>query len=104
MEYTQLDLFKDRVREKSDETFLEAAAADGGKKAFYRVWIEKLDEGFIVRKESGSQNKILDRRNWWFEMYPDAKEYHQKLIREKTNPSRKSPRKYSIKSTAVHSN
>jgi hypothetical protein len=101
MEHIQLDLFRDREREKTDEVFLEAS--ESAKKAFYHVWIERLDEGFIVRKESGIFNKVMDRRDWWFKMYPEAKEYHQKLIREKTNPSRKSPRKYIIRHTEIHS-
>jgi len=97
MKCIQLDLFRDWERVRTEETFLEAS--NSSKKAFYHIWIEKLDEGFIVRKESGVSGKILDRKNWWFENYQEAKEYHQKLIREKTNPSRKSPRKYTIKHT-----
>ena len=89
MKYVQMDLFKDRDREKRGEIFLKAS--NSTKQAFYRIWIEELDEGYIVRKESGIFTKVLDRKNWWFRTYFEAEQYQQKLVNSKTNPERKSP-------------
>jgi hypothetical protein len=39
---------------------------------------------------------VLDRRYWPFEVLQDAEKLYEKRIREKTNPVRKSPRKYKL--------
>ena len=71
-------------------------ATESPKVAFYRIWIE-FDAGvFTVRKESGIRNIALDRRAWPFETLDDARKLFDRRIRAKTNPERKSPRKYSL--------
>jgi len=69
--------------------------SDSPKKAFYRLWLENCLGQYCVRKESGGQsNKTLNRRQWQFDSLPEAERFFDRKLREKTNPARKSPRKY----------
>ncbi|MBF0232940.1 MAG: hypothetical protein HQK65_07865 [Desulfamplus sp.] len=51
---------------------------------------------YWVLKESGIGNKVLDRRKWPCESLELAEKLVKKKIKEKTNPDRRSPRKYRL--------
>jgi len=68
--------------------------AESPKKAFYRIWIEANAGLFTVRKESGIWNTVLDKRAWYFDTLDKAQDLFDRRIKAKTNPQRKSPRKY----------
>ena len=69
---------------------------DSPRQAFYTLWIETLRGKYTVRKESGGLGKVLDRRSWLFSSLDDAERYFSRRIKEKTNPDRRSPRRYHV--------
>lgn len=69
-------------------------AADSPSRAFYRIWIEDTHGQIRVVKESGVKGRVLDRRTWPCADVEEAEKAYQRRIRAKTNPDRKSPRKY----------
>jgi len=68
--------------------------ANSPRDAFYRLWLEHDDDVYAIRKESGSGKRVQDRRRWVFQDYDKALRFYERRIQEKTNPERKSPRKY----------
>ena len=96
--YKQLSLFPDRLC----SAYL--VAPDSPQKAFYRIWIESNACIYKVCKESGSGAKarILDKRSWSFEKLEQAQKMYDRRIKSKTNPDRKSPRKYQLIEQVQH--
>ncbi len=88
--FEQLNLFTVRV----DSAYL--VAADSPRKAFYRIWIEDTGGHYNVVKESGAKGRVLDRRVWPCQDIQEAEKAYHRRIRAKTNPDRKSPRKYQL--------
>lgn len=88
--FKQLSLFPDRLC----SAYL--VAPDSPQKAFYRIWIERNDCIYTVCKESGAKVRVLDKRSWSFEKPDEAQKLCDRRIKSKTNPSRKSPRKYQL--------
>lgn len=90
----QLSLFPDIVRSA------HLVAPNSPKRAFYRIWIE-ANAGFLaVRKESGIRGRVLDRRRWPVDTLDQAIKMFERVIKAKTNPQRKSPRKYRLINSA----
>jgi hypothetical protein len=75
------------------QTFLSAFSK---KMAFYRLYLEEEPGRYIVRKESGANNKTLDCREWSSLSYAAAEKLYQRKIKEKTNLERKSKRIYRV--------
>jgi hypothetical protein len=73
---------------------VELVSPDSPRQAFYTLWIETLRGKYTVRKESGGMGKVLDRRSWLFSSLEDAERYFNRRIKEKTDPDRRSPRRY----------
>jgi hypothetical protein len=88
--FKQLNLFTKKIQ----SAYL--LAWESPRKAFYRIWIETVDGEYSVVKESGIRGKVLDRRTWPVENLEAAQELFQRRIKAKTNPERKSPRKYTL--------
>jgi len=65
-------------------------------KAFYRIWIEDTDGKIKIVKESGAKGRVLDRRVWPYQDLQEAEKAYRRRIKAKTNPDRKSPRKYRL--------
>ena len=70
--------------------------AESPKRAFYNLVIIKITDGYLVRKESGAGSKVLHREAWFRETHEEALKLYEKILREKTNPKRRSPRKYTV--------
>ena len=51
---------------------------------------------YMVRKESGGRGKVFDRRLWEFGSLDEAEKYFDRWVGEKTDPDRRSPRRYSV--------
>lgn len=68
--------------------------ADSPKKAFYRLMVEETMGIWAVVKESGANGKVLDRRRWTMESAEKAVARYERILRDKLNPNRGSPRKY----------
>lgn len=86
----QLKLFT----RKLDCAHLEAI--DSPRQAFYIIWIEDLDGQIQVVKESGADGRVLDRRCWAHKTLEDARKRFKRQVKYKTDPYRKSPRKYKL--------
>ncbi|GAB6909383.1 hypothetical protein JCM12296A_52270 [Desulfosarcina cetonica] len=72
-----------------------------GRDVFYRIWIEAHGrDGFLVFKESGVNGSVRDRRTWSFTDRANAEKFMNSKVKAKTNPDRKSPRKYTRCRTA----
>ena len=93
--YKQLSFFPER--------FCSAylVAPDSPKKA-YRIWIESNACIYKVCKERGAKARILDKRSWSFEKFEAAQKMYDRRIKCKTNPDRKSPRKYQLIEQVQH--
>lgn len=68
--------------------------ADSPKKAFYRIMIEECQGSYSVIKESGCLGKVMDRRRWDQPNLDKALRKFNRILKEKLNPARGSPRKY----------
>ncbi len=67
------------------------------RQTFYSIWIEDFYGTFRVLKVSGARGKVWDKRAWEFSTLDEAEALFTRRVREKTDPGRRSPRKYSIK-------
>ncbi len=67
------------------------------RKTFYSIRIEECHGTFRVLKVSGALGKVWDKRTWEFSTLDEADRLFSRRIKEKTDPERRSPRKYSIK-------
>lgn len=88
--HEQLNLFSQKLK----HAFL--VARDSPRQAFYRIWIERNVGEVRIVKESGIRGRVLDRRSWPAENLEAAQTVYQRRIKAKTNPERKSPRKYML--------
>ncbi|MFZ0927188.1 MAG: hypothetical protein WAN11_01215 [Syntrophobacteraceae bacterium] len=88
----QLEAFGPRVLKNAHLVVLNTP-----RKTFYSIRIEVDRETFRVLKVSGARGKVWDKRVWEFSTLDEAEALFTRRIREKTNPGRRSPRKYSIK-------
>ena len=68
------------------ETLLKA---DSKMQAFYRLTLEEIADGFVIRKESGAGEKILHKELYYRNLLEDANKFHQRKIKEKTGENRK---------------
>jgi hypothetical protein len=55
-----------------------------------------MDGQIQVVKESGTKEKVYDRRCWAYKELEAARKFFNKQVKYKTNPNRKSPRKYRL--------
>jgi hypothetical protein len=84
----QLNLFKSHTIKDAH------LVASSPRKAFYRLKLESHLGRYVIRKESGTGEKVLDRRIWMFDSRLIAEKRFGQRVRQKTDPNRKSPRKY----------
>ena len=75
---------------------IHLVAENSPKKAFYELWMEFISDGYLICKASGANGKILDRESWFRKSLDEAREKYQKILSDKLNPNRKSPRKYQL--------
>jgi hypothetical protein len=61
---------------------------------YYNIWLEEFMGRYRVRKESGIADRTPDRRAWSYDTFENAEKEFDRNIKSKTNPFRKSPRKY----------
>lgn len=64
--------------------------------AFYHLFFLELTDGYIVREESGTGEKVLHTEAWYRESREETLKLYNRILKEKTNPGRRSPRKYQI--------
>ena len=70
--------------------------AHSPRNAFYVLTLEQITDGYLIRKESGGNGMVFNREAWYRESFADAEKLFLRILREKTNPNRKSRRKYVI--------
>lgn len=66
------------------------------RRAFYELRLEQIGVRFLVAKSSGAGRRVLDERTWDFGSLEEAGKFYDRKLREKTNPGRRSPRKYAV--------
>ncbi len=66
------------------------------RQAFYDLSLVRIKDGFLVRKESGANGRVTHRETWFRPTLEEASKLYQNIIQEKTNPARRSPRKYRL--------
>ena len=86
---TQSGLFEPRII-----SCVDLISPESPRKAFYKLWIEMLRGKYTVRKESGGRGKVFDRRLWEFGSLDEAEKYFDRRVGKKTDPDRRSPRRY----------
>ena len=74
--------------------------AQSPRNAFYVLTLERITDGFLIRKASGANGRVYDREAWFRESLSDAERMFTKILREKTNPCRKRPRRYVVASVS----
>lgn len=62
--------------------------------AFYILSIKKITDGYLVCKQSGANGRVYHRETWFRETLNEAENLFKKKILKKTDPKRKSIRKY----------
>ena len=70
--------------------------ANSPRDAFYILCIKKISEGYLVCKQSGANGKVYHKEAWFRETFKDAENLFKKKILKKTDPNRKSIRKYRV--------
>jgi hypothetical protein len=60
------------------------------------IWIERTNQGFRVCKASGAGGRVWHRQEWEFDTLAAAEALFCKRFREKTNPARRSRRRYRV--------
>ncbi|MGQ9921571.1 MAG: hypothetical protein ACUVRZ_09635 [Desulfobacca sp.] len=71
-------------------------APDSPRQAFYHLWLEQTPHTCRVVKASGAGGRVWHRQVWEFATLAEAEKLFLKRLREKTNPARRSPRKYGL--------
>ncbi|GKT10455.1 hypothetical protein [Desulforhabdus sp. TSK] len=67
------------------------------RQTFYSIWIKEHCGKYRVRKASAARGRVWDERTWEFVSLDEAERFFNRRIREKTDPKRRSPRKYTLK-------
>jgi len=70
--------------------------ANSPRDAFYILSIRKISEGYLVCKQSGANGKVYHKEAWFRETLEEAESFFKKKILKKTDPNRKSIRKYRV--------
>ena len=86
--FAQRDLFGQTLK----STYL--FSPDSSKKAFYALSLEFEFGQYLIKKQSGFGDKVLDRRRWVFDTLSDAEKSFDRRVKQKTRSDRKSPRHY----------
>ena len=63
---------------------------------YYNLWLEEFMGRYRVRKESGIGGRKPDRRAWSYDTFEDSEKAFDRKLKSKTNPFRRSPRKYAL--------
>ncbi len=95
-QHTKTDLYKEREKTMSPLQHVHLKDENSPQKAFYDLWIQKISDGYLVCKASGANGKVLNKESWFRETKQEAEEKFQRILSNKLNPNRKSPRKYQM--------
>jgi len=68
--------------------------ADRPKKTFYVLRLERISECYLARKESDGNSRVFHRKAWFRESLDEAERFFLRILKQKTDPARKSGRKY----------
>ena len=68
--------------------------AESPRRAFYKLSLKKITDGYLVCKESGANGKVLHREAWFRETLREAERLFERKLLQKTSVLRKSPRRY----------
>lgn len=66
------------------------------RQAFYQLWLEEDTGRFRVGKMSGAGGRIWHRQIWEWDNLAAAEAFFHRRLRRKTNPGRRSRRRYRL--------
>jgi hypothetical protein len=96
-DFRQLDLPLDIELGKGERILKHTRLlAQSAKCAWYELYLVRLPHGYLIEKISGAQGCGRQRETWFRRHQPDAEKKFEKIISDKTNPDRRSPRKYTV--------
>lgn len=81
----------------ADQALMKTAylvAVGSPRQAFYHLWLEQTPHCFRVGKVSGAGGRVWHRQTWEFATLAQAEALFWKRLLEKTNPVRRSRRRY----------
>ena len=71
--------------------------ADSAKGAWYELYLVGIPHGYLIEKHSGISSGHGRQKEIWFRRdLADAERKYSKIISDKLNPQRRSPRKYRV--------
>jgi hypothetical protein len=70
--------------------------SDSTQRAWYELALIAIRGGFLIEKHSGSDSGGLNVEIWFRRSLDAAEKKYGQILHEKTNPERKSPRKYHL--------
>ena len=75
--------------------------AESSRSAWYELYLVRLPHGFLVSKISGATGQGKLKETWFRRQMTEAESKFDKIVLDKTNPLRRSPRKYVIDTQGV---
>jgi hypothetical protein len=64
--------------------------------AWYELALVSTPFGYLVEKTSGAQGRGHQSETWYRRNLPDAEKKYSRILSDKVNPKRRSPRKYRV--------
>ena len=93
----QLELSLDLGLEKGERVLKHCRLiAPSARDAWYELFLVRLPHGFLVSKISGATGQGKLKETWFRRQKTEAESKFDKIVLDKTNPLRRSPRKYVI--------
>lgn len=66
--------------------------------AWYELYLIESANGYLIEKHSGATGCGRQKETWFRRQLKDAEQKYMKILTDKINPARRSPRKYIIES------
>ena len=82
------------ISPRTIETVRLEADGASGRACFYEVALERITDGWLVHKTSGTEGRKPHEERWFRDTEEDARRLLERIVDEKTRPNRASPRKY----------
>ena len=93
----QLELALDLGLERGERVIKHARlVAPSTRSAWYELFLVSVPHGFLVSKISGATGQGKQKETWFRRHIEEAEKKYNGIIMDKTNPLRRSPRKYTI--------
>lgn len=93
----QLELSLDLGLERGERVIKHTRlVAPSVRNAWYELFLVRLPHGFLISKVSGATGQGNLTETWFRRQKTDTESKFDKIVLDKTNPLRRSPRKYVV--------